>query len=99
MGLGKTLQTISLLGHLHETGVGGPHLVIAPKSTISNWQRECERWCPALRSFKLHGDKQARAALEEELVVVVVVVVSRALPNMAGAHRAQGGVPRQSQRL
>ena len=38
MGLGKTLQTISLLGHikneLHETE---PHLIIVPKSTIHNW--------------------------------------------------------------
>ena len=37
MGLGKTLQTISILGYLHEArGVTGPHLVIVPKSTISN---------------------------------------------------------------
>jgi len=38
MGLGKTLQTISLLGYLKQSrGVNGPHLVITPKSTLSNW--------------------------------------------------------------
>ena len=36
MGLGKTLQSISLLAYLKESkGIDGPHLVIAPKSTIS----------------------------------------------------------------
>ncbi|KAL8162800.1 hypothetical protein V2J09_014289 [Rumex salicifolius] len=35
MGLGKTLQTISLLGYLHEfRGITGPHMVVAPKSTL-----------------------------------------------------------------
>ena len=52
MGLGKTLQSISLLAYLKESkGIDGPHLVIAPKSTISNWQREVERWCPLLKSL------------------------------------------------
>ena len=41
MGLGKTLQSISLLAYLKECkGIEGPHLVIVPKSTLSNWQRE-----------------------------------------------------------
>ena len=38
MGLGKTLQSISLMGWLLENrGIRGPHIVIAPKSTIGNW--------------------------------------------------------------
>ena len=37
MGLGKTLQTISLLGYLYEfRGIKGPHMVVAPKSTLGN---------------------------------------------------------------
>jgi SWI/SNF-related matrix-associated actin-dependent regulator of chromatin subfamily A member 5 len=64
MGLGKTLQTISILGYLNEArGVTGPHLVIVPKSTISNWQREFERWCPVIRVVVLDGKKDDRIAI------------------------------------
>ena len=47
-------------------GVIGPHIVIAPKSTISNWYREVQRWCPSLRAFRFHGDKSTRAQLKEQ---------------------------------
>ncbi|KAM7488199.1 hypothetical protein LguiB_025683 [Lonicera macranthoides] len=51
MGLGKTLQTISLLGYLHEfRGITGPHMVVAPKSTLGNWMNEIRRFCPILRA-------------------------------------------------
>lgn len=36
MGLGKTLQSISVLAYLREDrGIKGPHIVIVPKSTVS----------------------------------------------------------------
>ena len=60
-GLGKTLQTIALLGYLkHIRKVGGPHLIIAPKSTLENWCKECRKWCPSLTVFKFHGNKDVR---------------------------------------
>lgn len=35
MGLGKTLQSISVLAYLKEDrGINGPHIVIVPKSTV-----------------------------------------------------------------
>lgn len=38
MGLGKTLQTLSLIAYLHEThGVKGPHLLICPLSVLGAW--------------------------------------------------------------
>ena len=37
MGLGKTLQTISLLGYMKNyKHINGPHIVITPKSTLGN---------------------------------------------------------------
>ena len=61
MGLGKTLQSISLLGYLKfERNVNGPHIVVLPKSVLSNWQREFARWCPGLRVIKVHGTKEER---------------------------------------
>ena len=38
MGLGKTIQTISLLSYLIEFKKNyGPFLIVGPLSTISNW--------------------------------------------------------------
>ena len=49
-GLGKTLQTISLIAYLHEyRGIKGPHMVIVPKSTLHNWMNEFKRFCPVIR--------------------------------------------------
>jgi SNF2 family DNA or RNA helicase len=45
MGLGKTVQAATFLEHVYSReGVPGPFLVVAPLSTIANWQREFENW-------------------------------------------------------
>ncbi|KAK1351875.1 ISWI chromatin-remodeling complex ATPase CHR17 [Heracleum sosnowskyi] len=70
MGLGKTLQTISLLGYLHEfRGITGPHMVVAPKSTLGNWMNEIKRFCPTLRAVKFLGNPEERRYIREELLV------------------------------
>jgi SWI/SNF-related matrix-associated actin-dependent regulator of chromatin subfamily A member 5 len=63
-GLGKTLQTISLLGYLHEfRGITGPHMVVAPKSTLGNWMNEIRCFCPTLRAIKFLGSPDERVSL------------------------------------
>ncbi|XP_042476365.1 ISWI chromatin-remodeling complex ATPase CHR11 [Macadamia integrifolia] len=70
MGLGKTLQTISLLGYLHEfRGITGPHMVVAPKSTLGNWMKEIRRFCPVLRAVKFLGNPDERKHIREKLLV------------------------------
>jgi SWI/SNF-related matrix-associated actin-dependent regulator of chromatin subfamily A member 5 len=70
MGLGKTLQTISLLAYLHEyRGINGPHMVVAPKSTLGNWMNEIRRFCPVLRAVKFLGNPEERRHIREELLV------------------------------
>ncbi|KAF3960746.1 hypothetical protein ACB098_02G039500 [Castanea mollissima] len=70
MGLGKTLQTISLLGYLHEfRGITGPHMVVAPKSTLGNWMNEIRRFCPTLRAVKFLGNPDERKHIREDLLV------------------------------
>ncbi|KAF3324654.1 putative chromatin-remodeling complex ATPase chain [Carex littledalei] len=70
MGLGKTLQTISLLGYLHECrGITGPHMVVAPKSTLGNWMNEIKRFCPVLRAIKFLGNIEERAHIRDNLLV------------------------------
>ncbi|XP_057538927.1 ISWI chromatin-remodeling complex ATPase CHR11 [Amaranthus tricolor] len=70
MGLGKTLQTISLMGYLHEfRGITGPHMVVAPKSTLGNWMNEIKRFCPILRAVKFLGNPEERRHIREDLLV------------------------------
>uniref|UniRef100_A0A7S0ZEU4 Uncharacterized protein n=1 Tax=Timspurckia oligopyrenoides TaxID=708627 RepID=A0A7S0ZEU4_9RHOD len=64
MGLGKTLQTISMFAFLrHFRNINGPHLVIAPKSTLQNWVNEITRFCPEIRTLKLIGSQDERKLL------------------------------------
>ncbi|WAQ98844.1 SMCA1-like protein, partial [Mya arenaria] len=69
-GLGKTLQTISLLGYMkHYRHIPSPHLVICPKSTLHNWCNEFARWCPSLRTVKLIGLAEERAAIIRDVMM------------------------------
>ena len=63
MGLGKTIQSISLIGYLkYVKEIDAVHLVIAPKSTLDNWQKEFKKFSD-LDVFVLHGNKEDRAQL------------------------------------
>jgi SNF2 family DNA or RNA helicase len=56
MGLGKTVQTIALFCYLWESKNqrNDPYLVVAPKSTISNWMLEFSRWAPHFKTVNLN---------------------------------------------
>ncbi|KAK3502831.1 SNF2 family N-terminal domain-containing protein [Neurospora crassa] len=61
MGLGKTVQTISLIALLREQeNYLGPHLIVAPLSTLSNWIDEFHRWVPSIPVVMYHGTPQER---------------------------------------
>ncbi len=57
MGLGKTLQTISLLSYIYPK-TKQPSLVVMPKSLLSNWQREIERFNPNLSFYLYYGTQR-----------------------------------------
>ena len=65
MGLGKTAQAISLLARLLDDGDAGPHIVVAPVSTLENWTREIALWCPALTCVKYHGSEAERDEIRQ----------------------------------
>lgn len=44
---GKTIQSIAFLASLFEEKVY-PHLVVAPLSTLRNWEREFATWAPQM---------------------------------------------------
>lgn len=79
MGLGKTIQTIALLLSLHTDKETGPvrALIVAPTSVVTNWQREIERFGPALKVALWHG--AGRKEQEDQLKDAHVIITSYAL--------------------
>ncbi|MFI6153112.1 DEAD/DEAH box helicase [Kitasatospora sp. NPDC051170] len=85
MGLGKTVQTLALLAAEKADGATGPTLLVCPMSLVGNWQREAERFAPALRRHVHHGagrldaDRLAEAVGESDLVITTYGLVQRDL--------------------
>lgn len=90
MGLGKTIQLIALLLHERRTINGdsaptaiGPTLLFAPTSVVGNWQRELERFAPALRVLVHHGPQRlggedfAKAAQSHDVVLTSYALAHR----------------------
>lgn len=68
MGLGKTCQVISFMAHLKATSDNGSaHLVVVPSSTLENWLREFQKFCPSLVVQAYYGSQAEREDLRYEL--------------------------------
>ena len=66
MGLGKTVQSISVMGYLAEHhNIWGPFLVIAPSSTLHNWQQEVARFVPSIKVLPYWGNAKDRKVLRK----------------------------------
>ncbi|XP_066536668.1 chromodomain-helicase-DNA-binding protein 8 [Hoplias malabaricus] len=64
MGLGKTIQSIALLSEVFRAGVQGPFLIIAPLSTITNWEREFTTWTE-MNAIVYHGSLASRQMIQQ----------------------------------
>ncbi|XP_035428243.2 chromodomain-helicase-DNA-binding protein 8 [Cygnus atratus] len=64
MGLGKTIQSIAFLQEVYNVGIRGPFLVIAPLSTITNWEREFNTWTE-MNSIVYHGSLASRQMIQQ----------------------------------
>ncbi|KAJ8751693.1 hypothetical protein K2173_025859 [Erythroxylum novogranatense] len=64
MGLGKTIQSIAFLASLFEEKFS-PHLVVAPLSTLRNWEREFSTWAPQMNVVMYFGSAQSRSVIRE----------------------------------
>ncbi len=92
MGLGKTLQVLEAARTLIYRGSTRAVLVIAPRTLVSNWERELERWAGDLSvasSVKWEGDDVSLAALAVSSRVHVLIVHYEWLRSSAAA-RLQG---------
>ena len=66
MGLGKTVQSISVMAYLAEVhNIWGPFLVIAPASTLHNWQQEIAKFVPTLKVLPYWGNAKDRKILRK----------------------------------
>ncbi|KZV43498.1 chromodomain-helicase-DNA-binding protein 1-like [Dorcoceras hygrometricum] len=68
MGLGKTLQAISLLSYLKVCQKSpGPFLVLCPLSVTDSWVSEIANFAPKLRLLRYVGEKEHRRKLRWEM--------------------------------
>uniref|UniRef100_A0A8D2LIZ5 Chromodomain helicase DNA binding protein 6 n=1 Tax=Varanus komodoensis TaxID=61221 RepID=A0A8D2LIZ5_VARKO len=64
MGLGKTIQSITFLSEIYLMGLRGPFLIIAPLSTITNWEREFRTWTE-MNAIVYHGSQISRQMIHQ----------------------------------
>lgn len=66
MGLGKTVQSISVMAYLAEKyDIWGPFLVVAPASTLHNWEQEIRKFVPDLKIIPYWGNGADRKILRK----------------------------------
>ena len=64
------MQTILLIALLREQeGYLGPHLIIAPLSTLSNWINEFHQWTPSIPVVMYHGTPQRRKEMRNTKIM------------------------------
>jgi SNF2 family DNA or RNA helicase len=81
MGLGKTVQSIAYIvsdtaNSAEDDGSASPVLIVSPASLIYNWERECKKFAPGLRTIVAAGDRQERSELMSEMKDVDVWITS-----------------------
>ena len=73
MGLGKTVQTLAhLLLEKQQGRLRKPSLIVAPVSTLGNWQQEVQRFAPQLSVLLLHGSRRRESFSRIATVDVVI---------------------------
>ena len=87
MGLGKTIQLITLLLHDREANTQqekrAPTLLICPMSIVGNWQREVQRFAPSLKVMIHHGHERlsgeafAQEARQNDIVITTYALALR----------------------
>lgn len=65
MGLGKTVQVLAFLAHRSPTA---RHLIVLPTSLLFNWEKELQRFLPAM-PFKTHHGTLRTQLLETGIVL------------------------------
>ena len=72
MGMGKTIQTISLLLSDRAPGQTRPTLVMAPTVAIIQWKNEIEKFTQGFKVLVYHGSTRCNSIKEMEGYDVVL---------------------------
>ena len=91
MGLGKTLQLIAVVLRDRELGEEKPSLIVCPSSLMYNWQEECRRFAPQLKTCVVAGTQSQRrmmiaAAGQSDLLITSYDLLKRDVAEYEG-HR------------
>ncbi|XP_062118945.1 protein CHROMATIN REMODELING 5-like [Humulus lupulus] len=66
MGLGKTIQSVSMLGFLQNAQhIHGPFLVVVPLSTLLNWAKEFRKWLPEMNIIVYVGTRASQEVCQQ----------------------------------
>ncbi len=88
MGLGKTVQVLALLQSLKERCNPAPvTLLVVPKSLVTNWQREGERFTPGLRFLEYLGAGRSKDNPQFEQYDIVLTTYGTMLRDIESLSR------------
>lgn len=77
MGLGKTIQALAfIVSELEAAPTKAQALVVAPASLIYNWERECTRFAPQLKTVVVAGKRERRRTILEHKEDVDLLITS-----------------------
>jgi non-specific serine/threonine protein kinase len=89
MGLGKTVQVLAYLLSLQEQARGrkAAALLVVPKSLITNWQRESEKFTPSLRFLEYMGNFRNKDVSVFDAYDVVITTYGTMLRDIEILHK------------
>lgn len=70
MGLGKTFQVISILEDRDVRNVIDKILIVVPKSLISNWKKEFEKFLSSYKVTIYHGENRDISKIENNNIII-----------------------------
>ncbi len=76
MGLGKTLQSIAAIVSYITKKPSSKNIIICPSSLIYNWQKEFERFAPAIKTVIYHGANRKKETLTDPEQQVIITTYS-----------------------
>jgi len=76
MGLGKTLQAISLLSFIYPK-TKTPSLIVMPKSLLTNWQNELEKFNPNLSFYLYYGGSRDEKEFKKYNIILTTYALVR----------------------
>lgn len=85
MGLGKTVQTLAFIQHMVESKRKGPNLIVVPTSVLPNWEREAEKFVPALRRLTIYGARREgmfKHIAKSDLIITTYALLRRDLEEL-----------------